>query len=76
MNYWYLAAVIVTGIYFVIAIFAFVLAYQRWCKPKKVEVSVIRLLEEGDGDSGIFEDAEDDMAESEHHAFANPAFEQ
>ncbi|ABO61050.1 vpu protein [Simian immunodeficiency virus] len=75
MNYWYLAAALVTGIYFLIALFAFVLAYQRWCRPK-VEVSVIRLLEEGDSDSGIFEDAEDEPNGDGHHAFANPAFEQ
>nr|ABO61057.1 vpu protein [Simian immunodeficiency virus] len=76
MNWWWFAAAVVTAIYFVIALVAFVLAYQRWCQPQKgqVEVNVIRLLEEGDTDSGIFEDAEDG-SDDQRHGFLNPAFE-
>ncbi|ABO61039.1 vpu protein [Simian immunodeficiency virus] len=76
MHYWYLGAAIVTAIYLVIALVAFILAYQRWCQPKPpIEVNVLRLLEEGDSDSGIFEDACDGEDEDSHRAFANPSFE-
>nr|AIC80870.1 Vpu [Simian immunodeficiency virus] len=82
MNVWYLAAAVVTGIYFIVAIVALWLIWDKYVKKQPTMVSVIRLLEEGDsGYEEVFEDAMDQDNINQPlvdnpHGFDNPAFEQ